>query len=568
MFRTKKDVDRYAQDVLRRVKNERERNMRCYNIAVQYYKVRDLESTRRYVCMYLAFKDDSASAHKLLGQALEGLKQKEKALAQYRRSVELESNQPELILKICELICDQDVHVDADKARYWCERAEDLFPHDPVVFRLKERLLTNGSTNHNANFSKEFEDLISSELKSRPVDVNVHVRQLKLYVDTGRTEAAYAHAQQIEAKKLFAHELQWYDYLTTLYKIYYDKNLPDVADCEFFVNWTMAIERYVMLCLAENQNSPPKSITECGNAIYRFDEVLHKAYAMLGKCKSYGQQSLSVKRSADFLEHMSAQLCLHLATFIFKKAKNEQGNWNEATRSAAPLLLFALVLAQPSEEQNMGGTPLKLSVAGEPLKAISNTVPQWTDAALHRHCQAGHVLISLANDQRQQYVDKVLHSCYKNWRERLFQKLFTFEETKNGLSMSHFVNHLMFSSPPRSDSSILRYLDDVIVQIPKQVGATASIQPGSLHHLVWLGVQGMRHAPPPPAATLPQRMPLPPHHFHTHHLFAALAIGDSSCHHTAASHDTVNRLDVDSFLYAAEYFDKKPSIGLQILKTQ
>ncbi|XP_039296203.1 E3 SUMO-protein ligase RanBP2 isoform X2 [Nilaparvata lugens] len=103
----------------------------------------------------------------------------------------------------------------------------------------------------------------------------------------------------------------------------------------------------------------------------------------------------------------------------------------------------------------------------------------------------------------------------------------------------------MFNSPPRSDSSILRYLDDVIVQIPKQVSATATIHPGSLHHLVWLGVQGMRHAM---QQGMPQRggMPLPPHDFHTHQLFAALAICD-----TSVGNDTVTRLDVDSFLYAA-----------------
>lgn len=38
-------------------------------------------------------------AHKLLGQAFEGLGQKEKAISEYKRSLELENNQPDLILK-------------------------------------------------------------------------------------------------------------------------------------------------------------------------------------------------------------------------------------------------------------------------------------------------------------------------------------------------------------------------------------------------------------------------------------------------------------------------------------
>lgn len=55
--------------------------------------------TRRYVSNYLTVREDSASAHKLLGQALENLGQKEKALAQYKCSLELESKQQDLVLK-------------------------------------------------------------------------------------------------------------------------------------------------------------------------------------------------------------------------------------------------------------------------------------------------------------------------------------------------------------------------------------------------------------------------------------------------------------------------------------
>lgn len=48
---------------------------------------------------YLTIREDSASAHKLLGQALEQLGEKEKALAQYICSLELESKQKDLVLK-------------------------------------------------------------------------------------------------------------------------------------------------------------------------------------------------------------------------------------------------------------------------------------------------------------------------------------------------------------------------------------------------------------------------------------------------------------------------------------
>jgi E3 SUMO-protein ligase RanBP2 len=59
----------------------------------------EYELTRRYVSKYLTVREDSASAHKLLGYALENLGQKEKALAQYKCSLELESKQQDLVLK-------------------------------------------------------------------------------------------------------------------------------------------------------------------------------------------------------------------------------------------------------------------------------------------------------------------------------------------------------------------------------------------------------------------------------------------------------------------------------------
>jgi hypothetical protein len=51
------------------------------------------------VSNYLTVREDSASAHKLLGQTLEQLGEKEKALAQYKCSLELESKQQDLVLK-------------------------------------------------------------------------------------------------------------------------------------------------------------------------------------------------------------------------------------------------------------------------------------------------------------------------------------------------------------------------------------------------------------------------------------------------------------------------------------
>lgn len=163
-------------------------NLRSYNIAKLYYQVGDYESAKKYVSRYLSVREDAAGAHKLLGQTLEALDQKEAALAEYKCSLEIEGRQDDLVLKgetdkrrsircwyddlhfiiimliriivflfrsVCELLADTDVGIDVSRARYWLERADRQFPHHPVVFQLKEKLLTVDRPSENA------EDLVA-----------------------------------------------------------------------------------------------------------------------------------------------------------------------------------------------------------------------------------------------------------------------------------------------------------------------------------------------------------------------------------------------------------------------
>ncbi len=53
----------------------------------------------RYVAGFLSVKESYAPGHKLLGQILEGLNQKEKSLIAYKRSLELDEKQKDVLLK-------------------------------------------------------------------------------------------------------------------------------------------------------------------------------------------------------------------------------------------------------------------------------------------------------------------------------------------------------------------------------------------------------------------------------------------------------------------------------------
>lgn len=44
-------------------------------------------------------------------------------------------------LSVCELLATMEPVLDVGRAKYWCERGEELYPHHPAIFQLKERLI-------------------------------------------------------------------------------------------------------------------------------------------------------------------------------------------------------------------------------------------------------------------------------------------------------------------------------------------------------------------------------------------------------------------------------------------
>ncbi|KAI4490963.1 hypothetical protein M0802_010539 [Mischocyttarus mexicanus] len=196
MFRSKKDVDRHVQDIFRKLKDDNEKPYRCYSIAKLYYQVGDYESAKRYVSSYLEVREESASAHMLLGQILEALGDKEAAINQYKMSLGLDGSQNNLVLKVCELLEDMDTDTDVNRIRYWVKRAEKPYPHHPVIFKLKEKMLTAERPN---DCSEDLEALITSELSIKPTDVELRVKLIKYYITKQRLEDAYNHAANVEA---------------------------------------------------------------------------------------------------------------------------------------------------------------------------------------------------------------------------------------------------------------------------------------------------------------------------------------------------------------------------------
>ena len=51
-----------------------------------------------------------------------------------------------------------DVGQDVDRVKYWVERASEKFPHHPIVFQLKEKMLT---ADRSKNGGEDLEALIA-----------------------------------------------------------------------------------------------------------------------------------------------------------------------------------------------------------------------------------------------------------------------------------------------------------------------------------------------------------------------------------------------------------------------
>uniref|UniRef100_A0A674I4J6 RAN binding protein 2 n=1 Tax=Terrapene triunguis TaxID=2587831 RepID=A0A674I4J6_9SAUR len=177
--------------------------MKGFFFAKLYYEAKEYELAKRYISTYLNVQERDPKAHKFLGQLYEAEDNIEKAVGCYKRSVELNPTQKDLVLKIAELLCDNDVT--DGRTKYWVERASKLFPGSPAVYRLKEQLLDcKGEDGWNQLF-----DLIQSELYARPDDVYVNIRLVELYRSNKRLKDAVAHCREAEKKITMRSSLQW-----------------------------------------------------------------------------------------------------------------------------------------------------------------------------------------------------------------------------------------------------------------------------------------------------------------------------------------------------------------------
>uniref|UniRef100_A0A8C9BV37 RAN binding protein 2 n=1 Tax=Phocoena sinus TaxID=42100 RepID=A0A8C9BV37_PHOSS len=177
--------------------------MKGFYFAKLYYEAKEYDLAKKYISTYINVQERDPKAHRFLGLLYEVEENVEKAVECYKRSVELNPTQKDLVLKIAELLCKNDVS--DGRAKYWVERAAKLFPGSPAIYKLKEQLLDcKGEDGWNKLF-----DLIQSELYARPDDVHMNIRLVELYRSNSRLKDAVAHCHQAERNIVLRSSLEW-----------------------------------------------------------------------------------------------------------------------------------------------------------------------------------------------------------------------------------------------------------------------------------------------------------------------------------------------------------------------
>ncbi|XP_069354327.1 E3 SUMO-protein ligase RanBP2-like isoform X2 [Maniola hyperantus] len=453
MYRNKKDVDKHVESLMLKL-SPKDFKTRAYSIARLYFEVGDYGSCQKYVEQYLTQKSNNAAAHKLLGQTFQKLGQKEKAIEQYKISLDVDPTQTSTILDVCELLADDEVTIDSGRAKYWCEKAEAMFPKHPVTFNLRERLLAIANPDPEA-----LVNLLKSELEIRPKDAVLHARLIKYLLHTNNIKEAYEHSCSIEFdKKFFSNNYTWYESLSEILKY----NPLTTSDWLYQLILLTVKERICILSLTETPNSSSKSLVESSELLHDYDQAIA---SVLKTGPSLGFREFH----NSLLQHHRGQLAFHTATYLLKKAKKGQLNWREAMECSAPLMLNAwqTILLDP-----------KVNWLAHAPEKQQNAVRRWYLEGSFRCSQSGHFLLSNMQNKSQVLLDQISQFCSGiHWKEKLYEKVFPAADQLTKKKSSYLVSH-QFVAPslrlPRK-AEVQAYDDDAQREYPN-----------SLHHFVWI----------------------------------------------------------------------------------
>ncbi|KAB1256832.1 E3 SUMO-protein ligase RanBP2 [Camelus dromedarius] len=443
MRRSKADVERYIASVQGSAPSPREKSMKGFYFAKLYYEAKEYDLAKKYISTYINVQERDPKAHRFLGLLYEVEENIDKAVECYKRSVELNPTQKDLVLKIAELLCKNDVS--DGRAKYWVERAAKLFPGSPAIYKLKEQLLDcKGEDGWNKLF-----DLIQSELHARPDDIHMNIRLVELYRSNGRLRDAVTHCRQVERSAALRSSLEWNACAVQTLKEYLESSQCLESDKS---NWRstskdllLAYANLMLLTLSA------RDVQESRELLESFDSALQSVKSCVGA---------NDELSATFVE-VRGHLYMHAGSLLLKMGQHSTVQWRALAELAALCYLVAFQVPRPKIKLIKGD-------AGQNLLEMM---------AYDRLSQSGHMLLNLSRD-KQDFLKEVVESfANESGQSALYDALFSSRSPKDRSFLgSDVIGNLDVQAPEPED---LARCD---------VGAVRA-HGGSLQHLTWLGLQ-------------------------------------------------------------------------------
>uniref|UniRef100_A0A8C0KC89 RAN binding protein 2 n=1 Tax=Canis lupus dingo TaxID=286419 RepID=A0A8C0KC89_CANLU len=420
-----------------------EKSMKGFYFAKLYYEVKEYDLAKKYISAYINVQERDPKAHRFLGLLHEAEENIDKAVECYKRSVELNPTQKDLVLKIAELLCKNDVT--DGRAKYWVERAAKLFPGSPAIYKLKEQLLDcKGEDGWN-----KLLDLIQSELYARPDDVYVNIRLVELYRSNNRLKDAVGHCHKAEKNIALRSSLEWNscvvqtlkEYLESLQCLESDKSNWQTTNKDLL----LAYANLMFLTLST------RDVQESRELLESFDSALQSVKSCVG-----GNDELS----ATFLE-VKGHFYMHAGSLLLKMGQHSEVQWRALSELATLCYLIAFQVPRPK---------IKL-IKGE---VGQNLVEMM---AYDRLSQSGHMLLNLSRD-KQDFLKEVVESfANKSGQSALYDALFSSQSLKDRSFLGNDdIGNIDVQAPEPDD--LARY----------DVGAIRAHN-GNLQHLTWLGLQ-------------------------------------------------------------------------------
>ncbi|XP_041663368.1 E3 SUMO-protein ligase RanBP2 isoform X2 [Cheilinus undulatus] len=444
MRRSKAEVDRYVSTVQSSSPSLKEKPVKGFLFAKLYFEAKEYDLAKRHVSEYLRVQERDPKAHKFLGQLFEREGDINKAVGCYKRSVDLNPAQRDLVLKVAELLVNKE---ESDsRAEFWVEKAAKLLPGSPAVFNLKERLLSRqGQPGWNRLF-----DLLQAELAARPADPHVNVKLVHLFCQDGRLDEAVKHCLSAEKKGMLSNSLDWYTAVLQTLQEYLAQ--PSVSSNE---KMCRRLQRELLLahCSLLRITLSESSVKPSLDALKSFDEAMQ----MLSSTACCHTDDL-----CDMFVEMRGHLYLHAATLLLKLAQDRQHTWRAVTDLAGLCYLLAYQVPRPKAKvtkRDQSAPPL--------LELLAND----------RQSQAGHMLLNLSADPTTLIREVVEAFGNRSGQDSLFELLFGPQASPGSSFIANDDIHSISTMAPE------------LSQLTKCDAGSILLHGGDLQHLCWLGLQ-------------------------------------------------------------------------------